>query len=415
MDQETAQRIGLFRHQIISPVLMDSGRAQVDYFRKLESREFDVPGLGPKRYRASTMKNWLNLYRKHGFKALVPKARKDKGNYRSSSLWGEVKELREDHFDLPVTLFYQRCLEKELLGHPAIHYSTLVRFLKQEGLLKKRESRPRKKYEMDRFGELWVADFCHGPMSLDGRKKRKAILLAIIDDHSRYIVGAKFAFAESTKEIEQVFKEAILSFGLPDRLYVDNGPSFSSKYLAYACAQLNIGLIHSKPYDSPSRGKIERFFRTVRARFLKVHEGEVYPLDQLNQLLSAWLRCDYHFKKHSSLKVRPYDRYHHSMDKYPLKRVSKEQLDEFFMASFKREVRKDATVSIDAVFYEVPASYIGMKVELRYLQSQNPEYFLYEDNRRICSIRPVDSRANAKSYTPTPRENKLDFHQPGDQ
>ena len=54
-------------------------------------------------------------------------------------------------------------------------------------------------------------------------RRKKAILLAIIDDHTRMIVGAQFGFFENTKLIEWVFKDAILAHGLPDRLYCDNG------------------------------------------------------------------------------------------------------------------------------------------------------------------------------------------------
>jgi transposase InsO family protein len=412
MDQEIAKKIGLLKHQIISPVLMESERNQMEYFRKAETMEFDIPGVGPRKIKASTMKTWLNHYRRFGFQALTPKTRNDKGVSRKMKKeeWVEVKSLRNEHLNLPITLFYEKCVEEELLGHPPICYSSLVRFLKVENLFTKRESSPRKRYEMDRFGELWVGDFCHGPHVKDGRRLRKAILLAIIDDHSRYIVGAQFAFAESTIEVECIFKEAILSFGIPDRLYVDNGPSFSSNYLAHACAQINIGLVHSKPYDSPSRGKIERFFRTMRESFLIKYEQETMTLSELNNEFAIWLRKNYHQKQHSSIQVRPLDRLQASTEKYPLKRLSKEQLDEYFMASFKRGVKKDATVSIDAIIYEVPAAYIGNEIEIRNVQGEK-NYYLYEDNRKICQIMPVDSRANAKTYRPTPRDNALSFHQ----
>lgn len=411
MDEQIAQKIGLLKHKIISPVLMESGRNQMNYFKKLEKREFDIPGIGTKRFKATTMKTWLNHYRKFGFKALTPKTRKDKNISRKISNWKKIKELRENYLEFPITLFYEKCIEEELLGYPPIHYSTLARFLKQKGLMQKRTAQPRKCYEMDRFGELWVADFCHGPQVLDGKRRRKVILLAIIDDYSRYIVGASFAFAESTHELEQVFKDAILSFGIPDRLYVDNGSAFSSDYLAHACAQVKIGLIHSKPYDSPSRGKIERFFRTIRGRFLIKYKDEELSLGEINDNLNKWLRDDYHFKKHFSIKVRPVDRYISSIEKYPLKRIAKDQLDEFFMMGFERTVKNDATVSIGAIFYEVPASCIGMRIEIRYVQGDNSKYYLYENNKRICEIKPVDSRANAKSYRPSPRENIIEFHQ----
>jgi putative transposase len=411
MDQDTSQKIGLFRHRIISPVLMEKGRNQMEYFRKLSKQKHDIPGVGLRRISPTTMKTWLNRYRKHGFQGICPKTRSDKGRPRclSREQLIVIKEKRSECAQFSGRLFYDTCLKEGLLGDPPICYSSLLRLMKQEGMATKTSGASRKRYEMDRFGELWVGDFCHGPSVKDGQRKRKAIILAIIDDFSRYIVGASFAYAESTKEIEQVFKQAILSFGIPDRLYVDNGPSFSSKYLATTCAELQIGLVHSKPYDSPSRGKIERFFRTVRSRFFPTLPDNL-TLNELNELFGAWLYVDYNMKKHSAIQLRPWDRYKDSIKNYPMKRVSKEELDEFFMAKISRDVRKDATVSINAVFYEVPQNYIRQTVEIRFVQADVPKYYLYDQGQRVCQIMPVDSKANAKSYRPSPRKNIIDFH-----
>ena len=75
-----------------------------------------------------------------------------------------------------------------------------------------------------------------------------------------------------------------------------------------SCALAGISLIHSKPYDSPSRGKIERFFRTVRDRFLSRLTSEL-TLDELNEAFSLWLQEDYHHKHHTGIDQRPIDRY----------------------------------------------------------------------------------------------------------
>lgn len=167
----------------------------------------------------------------------------------------------------------------------------------------------------------------HGPqVTVPGSKrKQKAILLAMIDDHTRLIVGYKWDLFENTKLIEVVFKEAILSYGLPDRIYCDNGASFSSHYMARCCAHLNIGLVHSKPYDSPSRGKIERFFRTVREQFL-VSVGELVDIETLNTSFNRWLRDEYHHKHHHGIDGRPLDRYTVSTTRYPRKRIDAENL-----------------------------------------------------------------------------------------
>jgi len=62
MDPKIANAVGLLRHQIISPVLMDRGAAQLAHFRKLAARDFEVPGKGPRRFTATTMKGWLYRY-----------------------------------------------------------------------------------------------------------------------------------------------------------------------------------------------------------------------------------------------------------------------------------------------------------------------------------------------------------------
>jgi putative transposase len=94
----------------------------------------------------------------------------------------------------------------------------------------------------------------HGPYIPNGRKKHKVFLIAAIDDHSRMIVGSRFFFRENSICLEMVFKEAIMHFGLPKAFYCDNGSMFSSSHLQLACARLGVALIHSRPYDSPSRG-----------------------------------------------------------------------------------------------------------------------------------------------------------------
>ncbi len=426
MGKEKKEAVALLRHRIISPVLMEGGRGQMAYFRQVSAQEFDVPGGGPRRFKATTMKGWLNRYKKSGFPALIPKTRKDAGNFRrlGPETFAAIKKMREEYLDLSVTKFYERALMAAILGQPPMCLETLRRYLRSESLYSKRDPTARKRFEMGRFGELWTGDFMHGPRVLEApgaKRLRKAILLAIIDDHSRMIVGAEFGFFENTKLIEQVFKEAILAYGLPDRLYVDNGPSFSSAYLQKVCAVVGIGLVHSKPYDSPSRGKIERWFKTVRECFLSNYrEGHFDRLDikELNDDFRRWLRDGYHHRNHNGIDARPIDRHRDSIAKCPTRRIDEEMLDEFFMVRVERQVNNDSTVSFQAVTYEVPPSYIGKKVELRFVQERPEEIFLYENGVRVQRCQPVDARANGLTYRPSGRDSDVALHralkEPGD-
>jgi transposase InsO family protein len=419
MEKEQMEAIALLRHQIISPVLMETGRGQMAYFRQISIKEFEVPGRGPRQFQPTTMKGWLNGYKKNGFTALLPKIRKDAGNFRriTPDIFAELKELRAQNDYLSVVQFYELALKERKLGEPPMCLETLRRFLKLQQLYTKREPKARKRFEMGRFGELWTGDFMHGPRVLEApeaKKLKKAILLAIIDDHSRMIVAAEFGFFENTKLIEKVFKDAILAYGLPDRLYVDNGPSFSSDYLKKVCAVVGIGLVHSKPYDSPSRGKIERWFKTVRESFLaSLPEGSFARMDvkTLNDHFRQWLRDGYHHRNHNGIDARPIDRYQESITKYPTRRIDEEMLDEFFMVRAERTVNNDSTVSFQSVIYEVPPSYIGKKVELRFVQERPQEIFLYENGIRIQRCQPVDVHANGLIYRPGKRDSDIALHE----
>ena len=240
MDKKIAEAIGLLRHQIISPVLMDSGQSQLIYFRLIAEKVFDVPGRGPRNFKATTMKTWLNRYKKHGFKGIVPNVRSDYGAYRkmSSQLQSQLLERRRSNQEISVVRFYKQCLEENILGTPPLCLATVRRFLKSHELEKPRSVTARKRFEMSIFGELWTGDFMHGPQVSVQKGTKKAILFAVIDDHSRLIVGSEFGLHENTLRIEDVLKNALLTYGLPDRIYLDNGASFSSQYLARCCANL---------------------------------------------------------------------------------------------------------------------------------------------------------------------------------
>lgn len=421
MTDETRQAIALLRHQIISPVLMDSERARMEYFRKISATEFEMPGTGKRQqFSPWTMKGWLTQYREHGFKGLMPKVRCDRGTRRKLKRAAEdaIVNMREELIDLSVAHFYRRVKAAGHLGDPPICQETLRRFLQERGLIKPSDPKnPRRRYEMSHFGELWVGDFMHGPLVAGavrgGRESQKtAILLAIIDDFARLIVGWKWSFVENTEAVEAVFKDAILTYGKCDRLYVDNGPSFSSHYLRLVCAHLGIGLIHSKPYDSPSRGKIERFFRTVRESFLI--DNKAATLAELNEQFAVWLRDGYHHRHHNGIDCRPIDRYQRSVHDYPRPRAAEDVLEELFLVRTTRRVNKDATLSFGKLIYEVPPKYIGSKVDLRFRQDRPKELFLYDNNQRVTQLKVVDARANGKFYKPRPRDTSVSYQNPKD-
>jgi transposase InsO family protein len=358
------------------------------------------------------MKSWLKKYRKNGFEGLKPKNRSDAGRpKRFDEQTLNAIEVKCKAFPYwSVQKLYEDLRDQELLGDPPVHYNTLLRTVKDNGWLEiKARTDVRKAYEVDNVNDLWIGDFMHGPKVRTIKRSRKAILCAIIDDHSRMVVGHAFSASETISALTLVLKEAFLAYGIPKRLYVDNGPSFSSALLARSCAMAGISLIHSKPYDSPSRGKVERFFRTVRDRFLSgVQEG--ISLEDLNEAFWLWLKEDYHHKLHGGIGERPIDRYSASVDRVPIRRLSKAELDEIFLIRHERVVNNDATISFKGSLYEAPAAYIRQRIEIRHPVDEPEELYLYDNGVRVGKIKLVDKKENARTFRPKKVPTNLSFH-----
>ena len=188
-------------------------------------------------------------------------------------------------------------------------------------------------------------------------------------DHAdtRVIPFAAFAHSENTTTFLPVFKQAIARRGLPARLFVDNGANFRSQQLALVCAKLSIALIHARPYQPAGKGKIERWFRTLRAAWLsRLDDEATASLEALNRSLWSWVEGEYHQSPHRGLDARtPLDQWAlagHNV-RYPDPATD---LDDLFLFEAKRRVMKDRTLSLNGRLYEVDAVLVGQTVTLRY-------------------------------------------------
>jgi len=141
---------------------------------------------------------------------------------------------------------------------------------------------------------------------------------------------------------------------------VDNGSAFVAAPLLRACAVLGIRLTHSTPRRPQGRGKIERFFRTVRDQFLvEVDARGATGLVELNRLFAAWVETVYHRRVHSETGQAPLQRFE---ARGPFTLPTPAQLHEAFLWSEKRMVTKTATVSLHGNTFEVDAALVGRRV-----------------------------------------------------
>ena len=395
----------VFRYGLISEAVRPlAGQVVHQILARVAAGQHQLPDGSVRRYNVSTLRMWLGKYRHGGLDALMPKARSDKGAFRAidDDTAEAIARYRVQHRQVSVKLFWEMLHEDEVLGPGVtICEATLRRFLTARGLARKKRgpAKARAKYEMPFANDLWVADFMHGPkIKIDGRRRR-AILCAIIDDHSRVVVGGRFALTEGIDDILHTLSEAILTYGVPKRLYCDNGPAFVARHLKEACGRIGCSLLHSDPYDSPSRGKVERFNRTVRQRFMpRLDEPNLASLEDLNCAFEHWLRQDYHLRRHGGIRMKPLDRYLTSAEETQITRLSEQEIDHAFMGRITRVVRNDATVKVNNLFYEVPPEFIGARCDLRFPIASPEKLFLYRDDKQVTRIKQVDLAENARFH-----------------
>lgn len=395
----------VYRYGLISESTRPlTGEVVAQVLARIAARQHTLPDGSVRRYSTATLRAWRKAYQQGGLDALCPKTRTDKGSFRSidEDTAEAIARHRVQHRSVSVKLFHELLHDDGVLPAGArVCEATLRRFLKARGLDKpvRGPGKARAKYEMPHPNDLWVADFMHGPRVKTAGGKRKAILCAIIDDHSRVITGGRFAFHEETADLLHTLRDAIACYGAPKRFYCDNGPAFTSRYLTEACGRIDCALLHSEPYDSPSRGKIERFFRTVRMRCLpRLTEENLASLEALNERFSDWLRQDYHLRRHGGIDMKPLDRYLAGAESTLIKRLSPHEIDQAFMARLIRCVRNDATIKVSGIFYEVPPDLIGARVDVRFPVGRPDQLILYRDDAPAGPLRPVDLVENARFH-----------------
>jgi len=359
-EREALWRYGLVR-EAASERLTPRERGQL--VRALAGRPVEHPCGELRAPARTTLDDWIRAYRRGGFEALKP-AERCPGPRTPAPLLEQAAALRRE---LPGRTGAQIAeILRHLHGEVAPSARTVERHLRRNGLSRARlagRERAYGRFEASAPNELWVADVLHGPL-VNGRR---AYLFCVLDDHSRFVVAARFQSAETTLALEGVLRTAFLALGLPDALYVDNGSPFASRQLQRICAVLGIRLVHSAPGRPQGRGKLERLFRTVRDHFLVELAGrEPCSLEELNSLLRAWLQQAYHARVHGETKQTPLERYTASAPRRADAGDQPELLRQAFLWSEQRSVSKTATVSLQGNRYEVDDALVGCRVELCY-------------------------------------------------
>lgn len=360
---DRARETALFRYSLVQE-LIEPGIGPAERGRRareLAARAHEGPGGRTAAVSVQSLGRWRRAYEQGGFDALLPCPR-------------QVAPRTP-----PEVLALAEALKREKPGRTAAQVRRILQiasgwapsertlqrlFGRLELSLPPRDGEEEKalgRFECTRPNEMWTGDTLHGPV-IGGKK---SYLFAFIDDHSRAVMGARWAHHDDVVRMAAAFRPALQARGVPLAAYLDNGSAFVDAWLLRGCGVLGIRLIHSRPGRPEGRGKIERFFRTVRDQFL-VEAGDgagISDLAEMNRLFQAWTETVYHRTPHSETGEPPLARWAKAT---PAERAVPDPglLHEAFLWSERRRADKTALVKMHGNRYQVDAWLAGRMVEL---------------------------------------------------
>jgi putative transposase len=376
------QRVALFRYELISPLLGDdlsrAERGQV--IARLCAAEHPGPDGNPVTVSAATLRRWVAAWRGGGFAALVPQPKDQPARcpepVRAAAL--ALKEANQGRTARMIRITLLGMYPERAGDVPSER--TLQRWFAGLALA---APEPGSSQAAGAFGRFeapapmarWTGDIMHGPRLPAAQDTgglvtggRPVYLHAFLDDHSRQVMGARFSWHADVIALAQVLRWAIAEHGIPGQLYVDNGPCYQDAWLRRACAVLGIKLVHSRPCRPQGRGKIERWFATVRSQFLPeltppVLEG--LDLAGLNRLLRAWISEDYSRQVHAGTGQAPAQRFASHLPAGQGSTISPQLLREAFWWSATRTADKaTAVIKFCGGRYGIDKALAGRRLEI---------------------------------------------------
>lgn len=379
------------------------GNSNTARYKAVSQMVFKDEEGNPHQFTWRTIQTWWYHYRRHGI--TEPKERADKGSARKvvpeQLLEAIEKVLPGFHGkDHNIAAIYRACVEQGHLRRDRVAPNTFRRYVKKYNLLEPpSENAPKARlaFAKAHANDMWQADTLHGPyIRIDG-KPVQTFLICFIDDASRVVPHGEFYTADSTPNLIDCFRSALFKRGVPRSMYVDNGSNYSSKEFSLICTRFGVLLIHTPVRDGASKGKIERFFRTVRDQFLVRDLGAITSLPQLNREFTTWVEDSYHARTHSTLGMKPIDRFGLDLGHIDYFHPSEHSVELFYLET-TRKVRIDNTFSFHNIRYEAPRDLRKRKVTIRYDRCQPliPPV-VYHDNERLGSATRLDPVANDRS------------------
>ena len=399
--------------RVLGAIETAEGNSIIARIRNVSQMSFTDEDGHPRSFTWRTIQTWYTRFKKHGVTVMENTPRSDRGKTRKINHEQLLEAVRavlpsarmpRHASPPPKALLYRLCIEKGLLTRSQIAPNTFSRLVNELELLKtdaQCENRRRLAFAKPYANDLWQADTMFGPYIQTPDGPAQSRLIAFIDDASRVCCHGEFFINENTDSLVAAFRAGFYKRGVPSALLVDNGSIYTSREIIQICARVGCLLHHAPLRDGAAKGKVERFFRTVRDQFL-ARELDLSSLAALNRAFTHWAEEQYNAQKHSILDMSPLERF--ALDRNRIRFLPpNETNDELFFVEEERHVRADNTFSFRAARYEAPRHLPERTIQVRYRRTDKTPgapVIVYYKNERMGAARPVNLVANDRKPLP---------------
>ena len=403
MPKDHPEAVAIFRSEIVGSLTrreLTRGELRLALLALTQER-FRLPGAAhTRRFGFRTLERWYYAYRARGLDGLRPEPRSDRGRAKALSPQQRtlLADIRREYPFATVPTILRTLVRDGRIAANAVSATTLRRFFAEQGLdrIPLRDGpgpKMRLRWQAERPGALWHGDVCYGHSLLVGGTTRPLRIHGLLDDASRYIVALEAHHTEQELDMLGLLVRTTRKHGAPDALYLDNGSTYRGDHLRTACARMGVSLLHARPYDPQARGKMERFWRTLREGCLDFL-GQLSSLHEVNVRLWAFLDQHYHVAPHASLLGRSPATVYETADR-PADPIDETLLRNALTVRVRRRVRRDSTLPLDGDDWEVDHGFLaGRLVTVAHclVELADPPWIEHEGKRLL--LRKVDPVRN---------------------
>ena len=403
MNRTKALDIANFRYALIAPIVsrieLNPGETQM-LLTEAAKKTYQIPYSTKTEVSLRTIERYLNLYRQGGYDALIPKYLTEKqSTYRIPREYMEkAAQLKRENMKRPILQIIETLEMSGEVPKGVLKRSTVYEYFVKQGISQeqtKKESQAFQRFTPKHRNQRWQGDTCHLlhlPDKNHPNKSHKVYLIAWLDEYSRLITHAQCYFKEKDYTLEDSLKKAIIKYGIPEVIYVDNGSVYSSKQLKSVCGRLGMQLSHTRPYRPQGRGKLERLFQTIQSSFLPEIEvmlrDHFLTLEELNEYLFIWIRQHYHDKVHSATRQKPIVAF--ESEPTPLRIADLAELEDAFLLEETRTVDKTCRFKLRNLEFTVEPELVRAKIIVRFNPYDLTTAQVYYNDKKFADARLLE-------------------------